>query len=368
MVAITTRAAKGSALTHNEVDANFTNLADAVDTFGGVGRYTTTIGNGSATTFTITHNLGTQDVVVLFRANNPVLSKQFSVFQPTDPLSAPNGYATVSDTETDIITISREPSSDTLNQIVFNCDGVQSYDPSYSLTPLPTNSITVTIIGGGASAVDIAAYDALVAEVETARGDAANLNEIITTVAEAASPNTGGIVVNNYYDNSPHGGAPTTLAGAANRVEMAPFFVAERMRIDQLGVAISAAVASSTLKCFIYSSTASGWPDALLYEGSGNLDGSTTGYKSHSLDFTFEKGVKYWVGVKMNSTATYRAIPLTSAYNLGLSGSNATSYFTVIRRTLTYSSALPSTWSFTSSDLVAGVTPPSIRMRAVALP
>ena len=305
MVAITTRAAKGSALTHNEVDANFTNLADAVDTFGGVGRYTTTIGNGVDTTFTITHNLGTEDVVIQIRPNNAINGIDFP------PFVAGGGAWSVYDQATGNygLEISEDFSSRINSSITLLAEFIDiSGAPVPFSNILPTAALSVTVIGGGATAVDVAAYDAVVSEVETARGDRSNLNNRITTISNFASPNAGGIVVGNYYDNAFQGTASGTLAGAANRVVMAPFYTSERMRIDQLGIAISAAVASSTLRCFIYGSDASGWPDELLYVGDSDLSGATTGYKSHTLDFTFDSGRQYWVGVRMNSTATYRAI------------------------------------------------------------
>lgn len=361
MVTIVTRAGKGSELTHNEVDANFTNLSDAIDTFGGVGRYTTTIGNGSATTFTVTHNLGTKDIAIVLRANNPVSGATYYPFRDVGGIFQSSNGASL------VIQVNRDFTSDTDNAIYLQCDGIFDEDTSTITGALPTNSITVTVIGGGAAAVDIAAYDAVVAEVETARAGASSLDERVTTISDLASPNGGAFVVGNYYDNAYNGTASGTLAGAANRVVMAPFFASRTLRIDQLGIAVSTAVASSTLKCFVYSSGADGWPDALIYEGSSDLSGATTGYKSHTVDITFAAGEKYWLGVKMNSTATYRTISVSSAASLGISGNNATSYFTVVTRTLTYANALPSTWSFVSTDLAAS-SPPSIRMRAAALP
>lgn len=430
MVSITTRSSKGAPLTFEELDANWTNLKNAVESIpageqgpagadgedgedgasayqialdngfvgseaawlaslvgpqgpagadgapgatgpagadgsdgadgaaAGVGQYVTTIGNGTDTTFTITHNLGTEDVVLVFRPINPVSGVDI----PRLRYSGQGLWSGDDPTATFAISVTEDFSSQTNNQISISAQLIDLN--TFADEPIPLGSLSVTVIGGG---VGSAEYDALKAEVETARGDRPNLNNRISTISNFASPNAGGIVVGNYYDNSFQGTASGTLAGAANRVVMAPFYTSERLRIDQLGIAISTAVASSSLKCFIYGSDASGWPDALLYEGSADLSGATTGYKSHSLDFTFDSGRQYWLGVKMNSTATYRTLNVSSAVNLGLSGSNATSYFTVITRTLTYANALPDPWVFTSTDLAAS-SPPSIRMRAAALP
>lgn len=320
--------------------------------------YTTTIGNGVSDEFLVTHNLGTQDVVVVVRANNPI-----SGFGSFDRFTRVlGGFESRVPDSFYRISIGRQPLYDTDNQIGLASLGIEDAFLE-TFTALPANSIIVTVIDRRANAIDFDVYEATMDDVAEAHAGARTLNERITAVAAYASPNAGAFLVGAYYDNSFHAGALTTLAGAANRVEMAPFVSAVPLIIDQLGIAVSAAAASSQLKCFIYSSDENGWPDELLYEGDTNLDGSTTGYKWHSLQFRFEAGKRYWVGVRCSSTASYRAIPLASALSLGLSGSNATSYFTVIRRTLTYGTALPASWGFTSSDLVAGITPPSIRMR-----
>lgn len=205
-------------------------------------------------------------------------------------------------------------------------------------------------------------------EIIDARGDRSQLGLRIATISNFASPNAGGIIVGNYYDNAFQGTASSTLAGAANRFTLVPFYTSQRLRIDQLGVACSTAVASAQGKCVIYGSDADGWPDALLLEPSGNLDFGTTGYKSHSVDFTFDSGRQYWLGLRESSTATIRSLNLGSAVNLGVNGSNGSNYFSVIRRTLTYANAAPDPFAFVAGDLVANITPISVRMRAAALP
>lgn len=208
----------------------------------------------------------------------------------------------------------------------------------------------------------------IVSEIEAARGDRDNLNDRISTISNFASPNAGGVIVGQYYDNSFQGTASSTLAGAANRVDMAPFYTSATLRIDQIGVAVSTAVASALGKIVIYGSDANGWPSTLLYEGSSDLDFSTTGYKSHTLDFTFNSGTQYWLGIRSSSTATIRAINTSSAVNLGVNGSSGSNYFTVLRRTITYADAAPNPWNFLTVDRAANITPPSIRMRAAVLP
>lgn len=220
----------------------------------------------------------------------------------------------------------------------------------------------------GPAGADGADYDpAIEAEIIAARGDRSSMDLRISTISNFASPNAGGVIVGQYYDNAFQGTASATLAGAANRVEMAPFYTSQPLRINQIGVAVSTATASALMKCFIYGSDANGWPDDLLYEGDTNLDVGTTGYKSHTLDFTFDSGRQYWLGRRCSSTGTIRAINTSSAVNLGVNGAAGSNYFTVLRRTITYATALPANWNFVTGDRVANVGPPSIRMRAAAL-
>jgi len=204
----------------------------------------------------------------------------------------------------------------------------------------------------------------ILGEVVTARGDRSDLNKRISTISNFASPNAGGVIVGQFYDNSFQGTASSTLAGAANRVDLAPFYTSQRLRVDQIGVSVSTAVASALGRIVIYASDDTGWPSEKVYEGASNLDFGSTGYKFHTLDFSFDSGRQYWVGVLQSSTATLRTIGLGSAVNLGVNGSNGANYFTVLRRTHTFANLLPADWGFLAADRVANVTPPSIRFRA----
>ena len=204
---------------------------------------------------------------------------------------------------------------------------------------------------------------ASLAEMVEARGDRSSVHKRISCISNFASPNAGGIVVGNYYDNCFQGSASGALAGAANRITLAPFYTSDHLPIDIIGVLVSTAVAAALGKIVIYASGADNWPDALLFE-SGNLDFGTTGFKSEALSFTFDAGRQYWLGIRESSTATLRTVAVASAVNLGVGGATGTSYYTVLRRTLTFANPAPANWGFTKNDLVANVTPPSIRMRA----
>lgn len=217
------------------------------------------------------------------------------------------------------------------------------------------------------SGLSVAQIAAIIAEVIAARGNRTNLNDRVSVISNFASPNAGGIVVGNYYDGSFHGSSPSTSAGVANRIDLGIFYTSTPLRIDQIGVAISTGVAGALGRVVIYGANASGWPDAKLYESPTNLDFSATGYIFNSLDFTFQSGTIYWLGLLSSSTATYRTIPTGNLPNFGLSSSSGTSYFTVIRRTVAaFANPLPNNWGFLSNELVGNTAIPSIRFRAAA--
>lgn len=203
-------------------------------------------------------------------------------------------------------------------------------------------------------------------EIAAARGDRSSLARRIDDINDFASPNVGAVVPGRYYDQSLQAANSTTVAGSANRLEMSPFLTSQRMRIDQIGVAVSTLIAGSLMRCFIYSSGEDGWPEDLIFEGGSDLSGAAAVYVAHSLDYTFDKGRKFWVGVRFSANTTVRAIPNSAMGNLGIQTSAATAYNTQLRDTLAFATPLPAVWTFAEAQLAAG-NPPSIRMRAIAL-
>ncbi len=185
----------------------------------------------------------------------------------------------------------------------------------------------------------------------------------LATVAAFRSNGFFSSVTGLYYDNSFGGSAATTTAGVAGRIELAPFYVSASKAIDRIGIACTTAVASAQARVVIYTADANGWPDAKVYESTA-LDCASTGVKEVTVSFTFEPDTIYWLGVHHSSTAVIRAVPLANAACLGMGASNATGYFTGIRRTVTFASGAPATWTFASGELVVGMLVPSVRFRA----
>jgi hypothetical protein len=201
-------------------------------------------------------------------------------------------------------------------------------------------------------------------EAAAKRSETGALTSRVNVAGGYASGNVAAYISGQYYDNCLHPATPTTLAGAAGQIDLSPYYTSIDLAIDRIGCSVSTAVAGALFKIVIYSSNANGWPDALLYE-SADLSAATAAFTEAILSFTFAAGVRYWVGLRKSSTATFRTVPTSSCPNLGLLSNNATSYATILRRTLTYASPAPAIWGFVNADRVANVTPPSIRFRAV---
>jgi hypothetical protein len=190
------------------------------------------------------------------------------------------------------------------------------------------------------------------------------LSDRLNVIGSFVGANIGGYIAGQYYDNSFHAATPTALTGAAGQIDLTPFFTNADLAVDRIGCGVSAAVAGALFKIVIYGSNAAGWPHALLYE-SADLSAAAAAFAEATLSFTFLRDTQYWVGIRKSSTAAFRTVPTSSTPNLGLLNSNATTYASVLRRTLTYTTAAPAIWGFVNADRVANVTPPSIRFRAV---
>lgn len=180
-----------------------------------------------------------------------------------------------------------------------------------------------------------------------------------------SSATTSGVFSGTYYDNSFSAAASATIAGVADRMEVSPYFSGFNFTIDRIGVNVATAVAGALAKVVIYAtSTTTGAPTTLLYE-SASLDCSSVGTKEVTISLTFVAGIQYWVGVRHSSTATLRAVPLTSCKCLGLGLSTSTTYLTALRTTLAFATAASSTWPSVSSAQLVSTTPVSVRFRAL---
>lgn len=196
--------------------------------------------------------------------------------------------------------------------------------------------------------------------------DPTALNELtarVSVISNFASPNAGGMTVGQFYDNAFQGTSSTIITGAANRIELAPYYTSTAFTADQLGVNVTTLVTGALGRIVIYNTGVDGWPDALLFEGTTAVDMGTSGYSFHTEDFAFARGIQYWVGIHVSSTARYSGINLSSAVNLGLLSATTNTYTNVLRRTVTFASGAPATWDYINAHRISNSSPPSIRMR-----
>lgn len=85
-----------------------------------------------------------------------------------------------------------------------------------------------------------------------------------------------------------------TLGFGANYIYFFPFIPANDFSIDQISIEVGSALTNNQLKILIY--TGDTGPSKQVFE-SPILDGTTTGVKAVSLNFSFNAGVIYWLGV-----------------------------------------------------------------------
>lgn len=170
-----------------------------------------------------------------------------------------------------------------------------------------------------------------------------------------------------YFDNSSCSHTGGTLAGAAGRIDLAPMILPRSVTVDQIGCAVSTAVAASLFRALVYNADqATGRPTTLAL-ASGDLSGAAAAFVSSTVSFTLQAGDIYWVGTHHSSTCTLRTISATSAYSLGLASNTGAGVCTAVRKVVAFGASSPATWTWADADLTAGVTPPSVRFRVASV-
>jgi len=135
----------------------------------------------------------------------------------------------------------------------------------------------------------------------------------------------------NYFDGGVGGTTRTNIAGIADRVLVIPFVPGQDIAVDRAAIDVTTAVAAAESRIVIYDSDgAGGVPSTRLYD-SAEQDCSTTGLKEVTLDFTFQAGKLYWVGVHNKSTATLRAIGVADLRPIGVIGTASGAVYTAYR-------------------------------------
>lgn len=138
--------------------------------------------------------------------------------------------------------------------------------------------------------------------------------------------------------------ALTTIAAAADRLDYYPFMPAHDVKIDNLDVEVSTAVAASLGRLAIYSDSA-GVPGSLLADGAATIDCATTGRKTATITATtlFAANV-YWLAILSSATQTYRAIAVGALMPASVTTS-LNNTFTGVRQTQAFASGMPASQS-----------------------
>ena len=153
------------------------------------------------------------------------------------------------------------------------------------------------------------------------------------------------------------GSASGTIAGAANRLCLVPYYTPRPISVDTFAVNVTTGVASANVRVIIYSaSPTTGIPVTKLYE-STNLDASTSStFPSVAASFRFAANTLYWVGVHHSSTATLRGVAIAACQPIGLVSATGTTENTELRTTPTFGSAL-ATYVYAAANGVSAITP-----------
>jgi hypothetical protein len=158
-----------------------------------------------------------------------------------------------------------------------------------------------------------------------------------------------------YHTSAATAGALTTLSLAANYLYAVPFIVTKNCTVDQLGVYVTVAGAGlGRLGIYLQdTATSSFLPDGLVVDG-GEINVSTTGYKSVSISTSLTANYLYWLVYTCNIAHTIRAIAVASANTILGMGSTGTGYNTYCNQVRAYA---PLSANFGTASVTSGSLP-----------
>ena len=150
------------------------------------------------------------------------------------------------------------------------------------------------------------------------------------------------------------GGATTVLSGAAGRIDIFPFIPGADLEANALGVNCTTAVAGALCKLVVYDALPNGTPGSLLLETS-TADLSTLGNKVLTASLTLYRGRTYWLGVRHSATASLSAWALQATPDINGGTAMVTTARKTLRRTVTFTTAAPATWTYSAAEINAAV-------------
>lgn len=156
-----------------------------------------------------------------------------------------------------------------------------------------------------------------------------------------------------YTTNGASNGGMSGSTTATNIIRLYAFCPTRDVTVDGVAVIVASGSASNNVKAVIYASDSNGRPDALLAE-SGDMATDSTGTKTASIaSLSLVAGNTYWVGIRATATISIQAIASSGVPDIN-GGSPAASLRKTLARTLTYATAAPDPWVWSSAEIGAG--------------
>ena len=148
-------------------------------------------------------------------------------------------------------------------------------------------------------------------------------------------------------------GGSDTIAGSArvaNALEMFQFVPKATITISQ--VVLNVVTGAGLGRVLIYDTDANGLPTTLLYN-SGDIDTSSAGAKSADCAMTLLRGKRYWIATWFSAASTMSVWATTSLPDINGGEAPVTTARKVARRTVTFASAPPDPWGWSSAEITA---------------
>lgn len=168
-----------------------------------------------------------------------------------------------------------------------------------------------------------------------------------------------------WTDNIPVSYTNSTQFLTANTVYLVPFVPPHDMTIDKLSMIITTAASASVITMRLYESDAAGWPGAGISGSLGSVSAAATGQATVTLGVpaVLAGGRRYWLAAHPNGSPFVRAASVGTPV-LGVSA-DGNSRYTLLQRSISWSTGSPDTWEFLRSDMAAA-NPPLIRLHRAA--
>jgi hypothetical protein len=166
-----------------------------------------------------------------------------------------------------------------------------------------------------------------------------------------------------WFDNLPVSAAQTNYTNVADTLRLYPMCRGRRTRVDRIGCRVVTGVASAEARLLIYGVDANFFPkDRLLQTAS--LDFSVNAStREETIDFTFEAGVPYYVGIHSSSTPAIGGVATASVASLGRPALNQTHPAGGFTRNIPYADGSPADFDGANAGNIANAAAPSIMFR-----